>query len=594
MPIKLTIEGGPLDGQTFEFGAEKQQVTIGRLPDRDVRFPADQNTISRAHLTIVQENARYFLRPDEPVFVNGEEGLPDDPLPTRCELTLGTQTGQKIRVEWHEGAEMLPTVVMGGRAGPRNVAREAQKAVQAAQRASRRLWVVAASVAALAIAGVAAFFLLQEEPIEARLATARKSVYLVGVRNNAGVEAGGGTAWVVGPGLLATNSHVVERFAFYRSRGAQMFVRQPEPPYRTFTVESVQMHPHYQTFAAAMRNYLPVRNNELMRFISGYDVALIKVAANADLGPPLPLADEATLRKLDAGDIVGFVGYPMERMTGGGTDVRAPNPQTQVGRLTAVTDYFLVRGDHANNHLVQHSLAATGGASGSPIFNKRGEVIALLSAGNVTVVQSGDDSFRIPLAVGVNFGQRVDLLVELMNGSAAARSAERLPVWQQQLAKYEHGPDVVARQLLTRLKAPNARPILDQTVMTGAKAGERTPVAEVPFRTSGPGTLLVMVFGPDAGKLLLYVQRDAAATTPAQPGGGQPGGLPGGLPGFPQPGGAPPAPAQPQVIASNDKGHTVPYAGADLREAIQGKVLLRAEHPNGRVRVRIWLVGQGG
>ena len=94
MPIRIVVVGGPLDGQKFEFGADKTSISFGRFPDRDVRFPADLKAVSRAHFTIVQENHKYYLRPDEPVFVDGHEGLRDDALPANCELALGTKDGK--------------------------------------------------------------------------------------------------------------------------------------------------------------------------------------------------------------------------------------------------------------------------------------------------------------------------------------------------------------------------------------------------------------------------------------------------------------------------------------------------------------------
>ena len=92
MPIRLTAMGGPLEGQVFEYAKGKAAITIGRLEDRDIRFPADFVSISRAHLTIVSEGDKYFLRPDEPVFVDGREAMRDDELPRRCELRLGARS----------------------------------------------------------------------------------------------------------------------------------------------------------------------------------------------------------------------------------------------------------------------------------------------------------------------------------------------------------------------------------------------------------------------------------------------------------------------------------------------------------------------
>ena len=556
MSIKLSIVGGPLDGKVLNFPSTKTQITIGRLPDRDVTFPPDMNTISRAHATIVMENARYFIRPDEPVFIDGQEAVRDDPVPPSCTLALGAPGGQKIKVEWQSTLTVPKTVDPGRPKVRRNAARQAEEAARAAKSASRRLVYVAAAVGALAVAGIAAFFLTQETPIEARLQEARKSVYLVTIQLPDGREVGGGTSWVIGRATLGTNAHVIEDFAETKAKGAKWFVRSPEPPYKAYEIQSVQEHPHYRAFNKATAAWLPIRNKELVNFVSGYDVALIKVASDADLAAPLKLADDATIKALAAGEIVGYVGYPMERMTGGGTDLKAPNPQTQVGRVTAVTDYFMVRQDAEHNYLVQQNLGLTGGASGSPMFNRHGEVVGLISAMNIAVVTRGDDQFRIPLAAGVNFSQRGDLIVELMDGSAAGKSAERSLVWQRGLSGYDHGPDVVVRELLERLKSPDTKPLLDQTLATASPGAGKPAEATVNFSTAAAGTLVAVVFGPEAGKLHFYVSQQS---TPDQP------------------------------FIRYERDQNVPYGGASLNQPIQGRVLLRTEKP-APVRVRLLLV----
>jgi len=56
----------------------------------------------------------------------------------------------------------------------------------------------------------------------------------------------------------------------------------------------------------------------------------------------------------------------------------------QTGIITAVTDYWGSQADEGDRLLVQHNLPSTGGASGSPIFDQNGDVVAVLCAGNTT------------------------------------------------------------------------------------------------------------------------------------------------------------------------------------------------------------------
>jgi hypothetical protein len=94
------------------------------------------------------------------------------------------------------------------------------------------------------------------------------------------------------------------------------------------------------------------------------------------------------LRELDSGHRVAFLGFPMENLSGGGVDPNHPVATMQSGIVTATTDFWLAKAEFANRKLVQHNLPAVGGASGSPIFDAEGDVVAILSAGNITFTLS--------------------------------------------------------------------------------------------------------------------------------------------------------------------------------------------------------------
>jgi hypothetical protein len=99
-----------------------------------------------------------------------------------------------------------------------------------------------------------------------------------------------------------------------------------------------------------------------------------------------------------------------------------PTPITQLGNIVAQTDFFLLRRPGKARHLIMHSLPAAGGASGSPIVNRMGEVVAVYNAANVHIADFDD---RIPSAVDINFGQRADLVRELLDGTAEALTESR-------------------------------------------------------------------------------------------------------------------------------------------------------------------------
>lgn len=86
----------------------------------------------------------------------------------------------------------------------------------------------------------------------------------------------------------------------------------------------------------------------------------------------------------------------------------------QSGIVTAVTDYWLAPAAFEKRFSVQHNMGATGGASGSPIFNSRGQVVALLNAGNIIgTINAQGNVVRAPSAAMINYGQRVDLLRDI-------------------------------------------------------------------------------------------------------------------------------------------------------------------------------------
>ena len=88
---------------------------------------------------------------------------------------------------------------------------------------------------------------------------------------------------------------------------------------------------------------------------------------------------------------------------------------TKSGTINAMSDWWLGDSGPEANKLIRHDLGATGGASGSPLFNKNGQVIGLVNAGNIIKVieftKNGKPTIvRSPNAVMINFGIRVDLL----------------------------------------------------------------------------------------------------------------------------------------------------------------------------------------
>lgn len=253
-----------------------------------------------------------------------------------------------------------------------------------------------------------------------------KAVALVAFALKDGRLVGNGTAWAVGPDTFATNAHVSQPVAEVMAAGGSAYILLNKHPEQKFRITKAVSHPRYQSAAPTADGRQP--------FGHSYDVGVLTVEGSTDVWLPLAPADE--LHDLDSGYRVAFLGFPMEGLAGGGVNVNSPVATMQSGIITSSTDWWMAKGSPDTRLLVQHNLASTGGASGSPIFNPRGEVVALLNAGNiigqVIMTSAGPEVHRAPSAALVNFGQRVDILRELLGSVAsdtrpAGHSAHTMP-----------------------------------------------------------------------------------------------------------------------------------------------------------------------
>jgi hypothetical protein len=218
------------------------------------------------------------------------------------------------------------------------------------------------------------------------------------------------------------------------------------------------------------------------------------------------VASDEDLRALSSGDDIGFVGYPMESMALGGVNVNQPAPTVQVGHVTAVTDWFGGKDLSGRGQFVQHSLPATGGASGSPIVTADGKVVAVLSGGNIGMTPSG----RIPLAVMVNFAQRADLVRELLDGTADSVQPSRTKEWEEGIRQFKSKKSLHGEHLKETI-AQMVRQFEQRTDKTAALREEMEGALSAADET-GRGTAKTR-YGPLApGSYLLIAAASAAET----------------------------------------------------------------------------------
>lgn len=161
---------------------------------------------------------------------------------------------------------------------------------------------------------------------------------------------------------------------------------------KSYSVTHIQIHKDY---GVAGKNTVP-------------DIAVLTIQGTHD--NCFKLADQKTLGRLKSGVPIAFLGFPMENLEYDNVNIENPVASMQSGIVVAVSDFEMKDAGSSGNFLLRHNLPATGGASGSPIFNQKGEVLALLFSGNVIGQINLGKVERAPSAAMINFGVRVDLL----------------------------------------------------------------------------------------------------------------------------------------------------------------------------------------
>ncbi|MGV3660436.1 MAG: trypsin-like peptidase domain-containing protein [Prosthecobacter sp.] len=181
-----------------------------------------------------------------------------------------------------------------------------------------------------------------------------------------------GTAWIAaGRGVVITNAHVAEAAAQAHaeaSMGAWVIFSGQSQPCR---VRRALIHPEY---ALSQDRGYP---------IPSFDVAVLEL----ETPPPhagLPLANRGKLLSLRELQSVAYLGFPMENLAGGGTNLERPKAIAKKGSISSLEDWHMRHADDpAQRQLIKHDLGVAGGASGSPLFDEAGDVVGVISAGNM-------------------------------------------------------------------------------------------------------------------------------------------------------------------------------------------------------------------
>jgi len=521
MKLKITNIIGPMQVPEHLFDGDSE-ISIGRdAQSCQVTYPSEFTTVGRKHLVIQEDAGRFEVRVNtkNPVFIDGVLAVDDMELPDSCVIALGAKDGPSFSVDYVDDLQMPKTltyahsdeihtkvknsshlmsfaiafvVLLGGGFG--------YKAWQTNQQIEQMNQQAGSAIEQI--------YQAIDADIGEMANKLSNSVYLVVLKSKAG-ESPMGTAWVASDNSLATNSHVAQIFKDMPKDGSQQFiVRSIVEPHQDHVIESVAMHPAYAEFSKAWKDAAPKTisasgNMSAVDFIPGYDVALLYPKSVEGLAAPLPLASNKTLQNLTSGMEVAYVGFPME-----GVQMQVfaqPTPTIQVANITSITDFFRSQSPFGLAQLIQHSLPAIGGASGSPIINARGEVIALLNAGNVVGISR--EGYRIPNAVQINYAQRVDLLRPLLADGEGFLIDDLKAKWHLGFDKYtsrDKAEEIAYQSIFEKVLAGWQRHFnIEKTVhlstqdviIKASQVINGVPATMVDFITPASGNVLVLAVG---------------------------------------------------------------------------------------------------
>lgn len=241
-----------------------------------------------------------------------------------------------------------------------------------------------------------------------------------------------GTAWAFSPTQFATNGHVVNGFFEKRNNIiAELAVTLAANELKVKNLAEIVKKFGHAKAIEFVTGYIPTaieRSNFSARILINQQAmksctitgVQIHPDYNGTMSPDVAvvtvrephkhffrLASKEKLYKLKPGRPIALLGFPSENLIKNNVNLDSPVATFQSASVISLTDFDLKQTIPENRHWLRHSLPATGGASGSAIFDQDGEVIALLNSGNMLMNARGQ---RVPNAVMVNGGVRVDLL----------------------------------------------------------------------------------------------------------------------------------------------------------------------------------------
>lgn len=427
-----------------------QEVSFGTGPNNTVRFdPTWDRGVSSSHARLYRDADGVWWLADAGsstgTHLNGQKLTQPRALVGNFVIELG-QNGPRVEVTLP--ADALPArdqrpsgpAHLGQGGGGRGPARKSSK--------------LPIAIAALIALGLGALWVLRpggggtinvnlgggggdsDTQIEAAAKRLESAVGKVLMLNAEGQIFSTGTAWAVAPGVYATNGHIAAPVRDLLKTGGAAFIAINKDPAKKYRVRLAIPHPSYGSDSMNSQG----KNAELPT----YDVGLLIVKEESPVVFKLAAGDKA--RQIDSGKRVAYIGFPTERLTNGGSDSERPVATMQTGIITAVTDYWGSQAEAGDRLLVQHNLPCTGGASGSPIFDQNGEVLAVLCAGNTTYTLPTDTKIAVERAKAkVVAALEAQLSAENLSAEEKAKAVEAAKARLSQLSSLRVGIEDLER-----------------------------------------------------------------------------------------------------------------------------------------------------
>jgi len=407
------------EGKTYQFDAPKLEVVrFGRDPTwADIVLDEElaHKGVGREHCELVASAGCFSLEMNgrNHVWVDGKKAYDGDILPRSCYLSFTDDpktTGFK-----------LETILSGGA--------ETKYFGPVEERGSRFRKVIFISLALIVVA--MSFIFYQFSPSEKlsaeQIENFKERIFSVQTSVN-GEISHAGTAWLAANNMVVTNRHVaeyVQQNLDYQNLGldANSFIRfraENNHQGKIKKIKRVIFHPAEKAYLQFLNQH-PVRARSAFSLdLDVYDVAILELQGAPIELSPLKLASKQSVANLVSGEPLVLLGYPLS-IGGNAWDLLKPVAETSYGKFDRTRNAFSSEGIQKLNPLISYDMTTSGGNSGSPVFNSKGEVVAIHFAGSKVLIEGAkvagkDKAIRLD-AGGKSYGQNIRLVKQLVDGS---------------------------------------------------------------------------------------------------------------------------------------------------------------------------------